>query len=56
LSRISSNKHWASDVVFGAAVGMASARTVTLKVRKHKIALVPTVVPGGAGLALVRLN
>jgi membrane-associated phospholipid phosphatase len=56
FSRIRNNKHWASDVVFGAAVGMASARTVTLHVRKRKITLVPVAVPGGAGLALVRLD
>ena len=56
VSRISIDKHWASDVVFGAAVGMASARTVTLHVRKRKITLVPVAVPGGAGLALVRLD
>ena len=56
FSRISIDKHWASDVVFGAAVGMASARTVTLHLRKRKITLAPVVVPGGAGLALVRLD
>jgi membrane-associated phospholipid phosphatase len=56
FSRISANKHWASDVVFGAAVGMASARTVTLHIRKRKINLAPVAVPGGFGIALVRLN
>jgi membrane-associated phospholipid phosphatase len=56
VSRISDDKHWASDVVFGAAVGMASARTVTLHLRKRKIALVPGAVPGGAGIALIPLN
>ena len=53
ISRISDDKHWASDVVFGAAVGMASARTVTLHLRKHKVTLLPVAVPGGGGLALV---
>lgn len=56
VSRISSNKHWASDVVFGAAVGMASARTVTLHLRKHKITLMPVVGPGGGGITLVYLE
>lgn len=56
FSRISIDKHWASDVVFGAAIGMASARTVTLHVRKRKIRLVPVAVPGGAGLALIPLG
>ncbi len=53
MSRISTNKHWASDVVFGAAIGMASARTVTLHLRKHKISLMPIAVPGGGGLAFI---
>ena len=56
FSRISSDKHWASDVVFGAAVGMASARIVTLHLRKRKISLVPTVVRGGGGFTLVPLD
>jgi hypothetical protein len=56
ISRISANKHWASDVVFGAAVGMASARTVTIHLRKQKISLVPIVVRGGGGFAVVPLE
>jgi membrane-associated phospholipid phosphatase len=56
ISRISEDKHWASDVVFGAAVGMASARTVTLHLRKHKIAFVPTVMRGGGGFSIVQLD
>jgi membrane-associated phospholipid phosphatase len=53
VSRVHDNEHWASDVVFGAAIGMASARTVTLHLRKHKISLVPVAVPGGAALAFI---
>jgi len=56
LSRISADKHWASDVVFGAAVGMASARTVTLHLRRHKITLAPFSVPRGGGLALMLVD
>lgn len=56
VSRISVNKHWASDVTFGAFVGMASARTVTLHVRGAKLVLSPLRVPGGGGIALVRVN
>ncbi len=55
-SRISVNKHWASDVVFGAAVGVASARTVTLHLRNNRFALRPLVVRGGGGIALARIN
>jgi hypothetical protein len=53
VSRIGIDKHWTSDVVFGAVIGMASARTVTLRLRKHKINLVPVAVPGGGGVAVI---
>ena len=56
ITRINNDKHWASDVVFGAAVGIASGRTVTLHLRKHKITLVPVAVPGGAGFAVLQSN
>jgi hypothetical protein len=56
VSRISDNKHWASDLIFGAAVGMASARTVTLHLRNHKIKIVPVAAPGGAGIAVLPSN
>jgi len=54
LSRISDDKHWASDVVLGAVVGIGSARTVTLHVRNATFALVPVVVPGGVALIATR--
>jgi membrane-associated phospholipid phosphatase len=48
LSRINDNKHWFSDVVAGAAVGVVAGRWST---RSHRA---PTVVagPGGVGLSL----
>jgi hypothetical protein len=55
-SRISDDKHWASDVVFGAFVGMASARTVTWHVRNRRLQVVPLLVPGGAGVSVVRID
>jgi membrane-associated phospholipid phosphatase len=51
-SRITVNKHWASDVTFGAALGMASARTVTIHLRRRELALGPLAVPGGGGVAV----
>jgi membrane-associated phospholipid phosphatase len=54
-SRITVNKHWASDVVFGAALGMASGRTVTLHLRQNRVALAPLAVPGGGGV-IVRVT
>jgi hypothetical protein len=51
-SRLTVNKHWASDVVFGAVVGMASARTVTVKVRHARLAVRPVTVPRGAAIVV----
>jgi len=56
ISRLTINKHWASDVVFGAFVGIASARTVTLHLRHQKFALVPHLAPGGGGLSLTKVG
>ncbi|MBH8557209.1 phosphatase PAP2 family protein [Hymenobacter negativus] len=61
--RLMGNKHWATDVLAGAAIGFLSAETVwhlypaltkALPSRvAHKLLLVPTYVPGaGAGAAL----
>jgi hypothetical protein len=56
VSRITDNKHWASDVVFGAALGIASARTVTIHVRQNRVAVAPWVVHGGAGVLASVVN
>lgn len=54
FSRMYQNKHWASDIVLGAALGELSGQIVT---RYHttntKIAVVPQSYLNGAGLALV---
>jgi hypothetical protein len=43
-------KHWPSDVVFGAALGTISGRTVTLHVRRERLTVQPHAVPGGGAL------
>ncbi len=53
-SRVAANQHWTSDVVFGAALGMASARTVTIKFRQSRLAVAP-VVAGKRGAVIVSL-
>lgn len=55
-SRLSENKHYLSDVIFGAALGIVGGRTVTFGVRGKDFALSPMIVPGGAGvqISLVR--
>jgi membrane-associated phospholipid phosphatase len=50
FTRVAANQHWASDVVFGAAVGLASGRTATLRLRDTKVSFAPLAVPGGGGV------
>jgi membrane-associated phospholipid phosphatase len=52
-SRLHDNVHYASDVVFGAAVGTISGRTVTQHGR-NDWTLVPVRTPGGLALMLAR--
>jgi membrane-associated phospholipid phosphatase len=50
VSRVADEKHWASDVVFGAFVGLASARTVTIRFRGARASIAPAAVPGGGAV------
>ncbi len=55
-SRLAERRHFASDVIIGAGVGIVSARAVTVGRGTSRFALTPTAVPGrGAGVALTRL-
>jgi hypothetical protein len=49
-SRVVENWHWTSDVVFGAALGVASARTVTIKFRESRVSIAPVAVPKGGAV------
>jgi membrane-associated phospholipid phosphatase len=49
-SRVVDNQHWTSDVVFGAAVGVACARTVTIKFRESRVSIAPVVTHKNASL------
>jgi membrane-associated phospholipid phosphatase len=55
-SRMESNKHYLSDVLAGAGLGIISGRAV-YKVRRHehpaRYAFVPFVSPGGGGVAVL---
>jgi membrane-associated phospholipid phosphatase len=56
-SRIQANKHYLSDVAFGAALGIIAGRTVTLGARGMKFALTPVGGPGGGvGIGLTRVK
>ncbi len=51
-SRIIANQHFTSDVIFGAAVGIASGRTVTLHMRDTRVSVAPLPLPGGGGVLI----
>lgn len=51
-SRLQENRHYLSDVVFGAAIGMVAGRTVTIGRGPASFAVAPLAAPGGAGVSL----
>ena len=57
-ARVHDNKHYLSDVVFGAAMGLAGARTVVLKAGRYGVQVAPAVAPGGValGVTVIRLG
>jgi membrane-associated phospholipid phosphatase len=54
LSRLNQDKHWASDVILAAALGELAGRVVIWQHARHQdsLALVPTAIEGGGGVAL----
>ncbi len=48
-SRLQENRHYLSDVVFGAALGVVAGRTVTIGHGNKRFALAPIIAPGGGG-------
>src|SRR5262249_52733886 len=51
ISPLPDTRHWLSDVVFGASVGIIAGRTVTRHGREFPVTLV--IVPGGAAIMYV---
>ena len=51
-SRLSENKHFLSDVTFGAAIGLAAGRTVTFDRGSNRFEIAPMAAAGGAGVQL----
>lgn len=49
-SRLSENRHFLSDVIFGAAIGLVAGRTVTFGRGSVRFALSPMLAPGGVGV------
>jgi membrane-associated phospholipid phosphatase len=55
-SRLTENKHYLSDVAFGAAIGVIAGRTSTLHLGGSAFAIAPMIGPhGGAGISLVKV-
>ena len=53
-SRLADNRHFLSDVLMGSAIGMATGWTVVGRHGRSEYALVPSPVPGGFQLSLMR--
>jgi hypothetical protein len=51
-SRLNEGKHYLSDVVFGAAVGILVGRTVTVEIAGARFAVSPTLPTGGIGVQM----
>jgi membrane-associated phospholipid phosphatase len=50
-ARIHEKRHFLSDVAFGAAIGLAAGRTVTIGRGDRQLAVAPLAVPGGGGVS-----
>ena len=55
-SRLQANRHFASDVIFGAAIGIVSGRAVTVGRGENRFAIAPMGVRGGAGVSFTRVT
>ena len=52
--RTHDNKHYLSDVIFGAAMGIAAERTVTLHAGRYSVNLAPSAGPSRVGMTAIR--
>lgn len=51
-TRVRDRAHWVSDVMFGAGLGLASARAVTRGHDSRTWSVTPVVLPGGGGIVV----
>ena len=49
-ARVAERKHYLSDVVFGSAIGLASAQTIDIRTRYGRLTAGPIFLRGGAGV------
>ncbi len=52
-ARIHDRKHWLSDTVMGATVGIAAGRAVTFHLKQHPVTVMPAISRGGAMIQFV---
>ena len=50
LSRVQMKRHYLSDVAFGAALGIAAGRTITIGTERRRLMLAPMATDGGGGV------
>lgn len=50
VSRMVDHQHFASDVIFGAALGIVSGRAASFGHGAHRVTVSPSAVPGGVGV------
>jgi membrane-associated phospholipid phosphatase len=50
-SRLQAQKHFLSDVAFGAAIGIVSGHAITIGHGEHRLAVAPVATPGGAAIS-----
>jgi membrane-associated phospholipid phosphatase len=50
VSRMVDNKHWASDVVFGTAIGLVSGRAASLGHPSRPLSITPSLLPRGIAI------
>ena len=51
-ARVAENRHWTSDVVAGACLGVLISDVVIRRHREHTVRIAPQVVPGGGGVTV----
>jgi len=56
ISRLSENKHFPSDVLFGAAVGLAAGHAVQIGKGPRAFTVAPMAVKGGGGVQIARVR
>jgi hypothetical protein len=55
-SRLQANSHYASDVIVGAALGVAIGRTATIPVGKQRLQIAPAPIEGGMALVVTTMR